>query len=105
MHALFSHSIPRIGDDSRNILQPAAAQASSVTVSTNTIAPVANSPSTRFGTNRRRNAGLLTIDPKTLPFDAFFVESNRDKNEDVFIGSYMERRRDCLAAAPEWCAV
>ena len=46
MHALFSHSISHIGDDSRNSLQPVAVQVRSVTVSTNTLAPAANAPST-----------------------------------------------------------
>ncbi|TAX30981.1 hypothetical protein ELI04_14880 [Rhizobium leguminosarum] len=100
MHALFSHSIPHIGDAIRNIMQPVAAQVRSVTVSTNTIAPAANSSSTRFGTNRLNSASLLTVYPKTLSSDPFIVESNRDKNEDVFIDNYIERRRDFLLPRP-----
>ncbi|MBY5404435.1 MAG: hypothetical protein ACJ8EW_27395 [Rhizobium sp.] len=45
IHTLFSHSIPHIGDDIRNSASATKARRN-VTVSTSTIAPAANAPST-----------------------------------------------------------
>lgn len=40
------------------------------------------------------------MNSETSPSGTFIVESNRDKNEDVFIDNYIERRRDFLAVSP-----
>lgn len=40
------------------------------------------------------------MNPETSPFDAFVVESNRNKNEDVFIDNYIGRRRVSWLSRP-----